>query len=193
MIKKRRSWLHPVLVHHPLRLPALGRPPLVEHERLAHPHQRASPRRHHWPVLPRRLPVPGHRSPVRPLPRRVLAVLEAEEVPLPRPHRRRHCMPIVMRTREGGEWFSKRSQQLIIHSLFLAQWHWLAGRRRSVHGAVSECALQHIISMHVVGFLWSPSQPHAVACTVDAEVWSHSARNSMGVVYVCSPPMHSLV
>lgn len=47
--------------------------------------------------------------------------------------------------------------------------------------------------MHVVGFLWSPSQPHAVACTVDAEVWSHSARNSMGVVYVCSPPMHSLV
>jgi hypothetical protein len=53
--------------------------------------------------------------------------------------------------------------------------------------------VQHIIIiMHVVGFLWSPSQPHAVACTMWMLRFGATARNSMGVVYVCSPPMHSL-
>ena len=79
-----KSTLHPVLMHHPLRLPPLRGPSLVEHQCLPHPYQCPSPR--HCPILPSSLPVTRHRGPVRPLPRCIFSILEAEEVPLPRPH-----------------------------------------------------------------------------------------------------------
>ena len=72
-------------MHDPVGLAAVGRPPGVEDERLPHADEPAA-----VPVLavahrlvpPRRLPEPRQRRPVRPRPRRVLAVLVAEEVPV---------------------------------------------------------------------------------------------------------------
>nr|ACR34846.1 unknown [Zea mays] len=75
-----------VLVHDPSGLLSPGRPPRVEDERLLGADERLAPE--DVPVLARGLPVPGLRGPVGPQPRRVLAVLEAEEVPLLLPHPR---------------------------------------------------------------------------------------------------------
>jgi hypothetical protein len=79
-----------VLVHDPAGLLALGRPPGVEDECLLHADQRLAPE--DVPVLAGGLPVPGLRRPVGPQPRRVLAVLEHEEVPLLLPHPSQRCM-----------------------------------------------------------------------------------------------------
>ena len=82
-----------VLVHDPAGLLALGRPPRVEDERLLGADEHlAAVAPEDILVLARGLPVPGLRGPVRPQPRRVLAVLEAEEVPLLLPHLRQRCM-----------------------------------------------------------------------------------------------------
>ena len=67
-------------MHDPVGLLPVGRPALVENERLPHADEPA-PLVHRF-VPPRRLPEPGHGRPVRPRPRWVLAVLEAEEVPV---------------------------------------------------------------------------------------------------------------
>jgi hypothetical protein len=67
-------------VHDPVGLVAVGRPPLVEDERLPHADE-AAPVVHRL-VPARGLPEPCHGGPVGPRPRRVLAVLVAEEVPL---------------------------------------------------------------------------------------------------------------
>jgi hypothetical protein len=74
--------LEPVLVHDPVRLPAVGRSPSVEHEGLPHADEPAAVLVAHRLVPPRRLPEPRQGGPVRPRPRRVLAVLVAEEVPV---------------------------------------------------------------------------------------------------------------
>jgi hypothetical protein len=79
------------LVHDPEGLDAVGGAPLVEDERLPHADDGARGRAAHLPVLPRGLPVPGLGGAVRARPRRVLAVPEAEEVPLPRRQLRRVC------------------------------------------------------------------------------------------------------
>jgi hypothetical protein len=71
--------LEAVLVHDPAGLAAPGGPSRVEHERLLHADEGLASQ--DLPVLAGRLPVPGLRGPVRPQPRRVLAVLDAEEVP----------------------------------------------------------------------------------------------------------------
>jgi hypothetical protein len=80
-----------VLVHDPAGLAALGRPPRVEDERLLHADEGLAPE--DLPVLARRLPVARLGGPVRPQPRRVLAVLDTEEVPLLLPHGRPSCTP----------------------------------------------------------------------------------------------------
>ena len=70
-------------MHDPVGLPAVGRPPGVEHERLPHADEPAAVLAvAHRLVPPGRLPEPRQRRPVRPRPRRVLAVLVAEEVPV---------------------------------------------------------------------------------------------------------------
>ena len=74
-------------MHHPLRLPPLGRSAPVEHQRLAHPHHRrrilaAVAAGDDGAVLAGGLPVAGARGAVGALPRRVLAVAQVEEVPL---------------------------------------------------------------------------------------------------------------
>ena len=75
--------LQPVLVHDPVGLPAVGRPPRVEDERLPHADEPAALLAvAHRLVPPGRLPEPRQRRPVRARPRRVLAVLVAEEVPV---------------------------------------------------------------------------------------------------------------
>jgi len=84
-------------VHDPLGLGPAGGPALVEHQRLAHPDQRAgavaasaaaAAGDGDGAVLARGLPVAGARGAVGPLPRRVLAVVQAEEVPLAPAHAR---------------------------------------------------------------------------------------------------------
>jgi hypothetical protein len=75
--------LQPVLVHDPVGLAAVGRPPRVEDERLPHADEPgALLAAAHRLVPPGRLPEPRQRGPVRARPRRVLAVLVAEEVPV---------------------------------------------------------------------------------------------------------------
>ena len=68
-------------MHDPVGLLPVGRPSLVEDERLPHADEAAFVV-HHRLVPARRLPEPGHGGPVGPRPRWVLAVLVAEEVPL---------------------------------------------------------------------------------------------------------------
>ena len=70
------------LVHDPAGLDAVGGPPAVEDERLAHADDGAAAA--HLAVLARGLPVARLGGAVRARPRRVLAVPEAEEVPLAR-------------------------------------------------------------------------------------------------------------
>ena len=67
-------------MHDPIGLLPIGRPALVEDERL--PHADEPVLVVHGLVPPRGLPEPGHGRPVGPRPRRVLAVLVAEEVPV---------------------------------------------------------------------------------------------------------------
>jgi hypothetical protein len=74
-------------VHDPVALPAVGCPALVEHQRLPHADDPATPggpggRRQHRFVPAGGLPEAGRRGAVRPRPAGVLAVLVAEEVPL---------------------------------------------------------------------------------------------------------------
>jgi len=83
-----------VLVHDPAGLATPGGPPRVEDERLLQADEGLAPE--DLPVLARRLPVAGLGGLVRPQPRRVLAVLDAEEVPLLLPHRRPICTPPYM-------------------------------------------------------------------------------------------------
>jgi len=71
-----------VLVHHPLRLAALGGPPLVEDERLLHAQAVRAAGRQDGLVRSRRLPVARPRRAVWPGAVRVLAVTRAEEEPL---------------------------------------------------------------------------------------------------------------
>jgi hypothetical protein len=66
-------------VHDPAGLAAPGGPTSVEDERLLHADEDLPPE--DLPVLAGRLPVAGLCGPVRPQSRRVLAVLDAEEVP----------------------------------------------------------------------------------------------------------------
>jgi hypothetical protein len=89
--------LEAVLVHDPAGLAAPGGPPRVEDERFLHADERPSPQ--DLPVLARRLPVPRFRRPVSPRPRRVLAVLHHEEVPLLLPHRCPSCINITSQAR----------------------------------------------------------------------------------------------
>jgi hypothetical protein len=70
------------LVHDPAGLDAVGRPALVEHQSLPHADDGARGGAAHLPVLARRLPVSSLGGAVRSRTRRVLAVPEAEEVPL---------------------------------------------------------------------------------------------------------------
>ena len=76
--------LQPILVHDPVGLAAVGRPPRVEDERLAHADEPAAAVLGvaHRLVPAGGLPEPRQRRPVRARPRRVLAVLVAEEVPV---------------------------------------------------------------------------------------------------------------
>jgi hypothetical protein len=78
------------LVHDPAGLDAVGGPPAVEDERLAHAHDGAAAP--HLAVLARGLPVARPGGAVGPRPRRVLAVAEAEEVPLARRQLRHLCI-----------------------------------------------------------------------------------------------------
>jgi hypothetical protein len=78
-----------VLVQDPLGLLAARRPALVEDERLLHAEERAGGGVEHLAVLPGGLPVPGAGGAVGTEARGVLAVAEAEEVPLALPHARR--------------------------------------------------------------------------------------------------------
>jgi hypothetical protein len=80
----RMRRLEAELVHDPAGLDAVGGSPLVEHERLPHADDGARGRASHLAVLARGLPVPGLGGAVRARSRRVLAVPEAEEVPLAR-------------------------------------------------------------------------------------------------------------
>ena len=77
-------------MHDPLGLAPAGRPALVEHQRLAHPDHGAGAGAAagdgDGAVLAGGLPVAGARGAVGALPRRVLAVVQAEEVPLPAAH-----------------------------------------------------------------------------------------------------------
>lgn len=72
--------LEPVLVHDPVGLLTLGRPPSVEHERLLHPDKRLQPV--DLLVLACGLPVARTGCPICPQAGRVLPVPDAEEVPL---------------------------------------------------------------------------------------------------------------
>lgn len=83
------------LVHDPASLDPIRSPVPVEHQRLPHPDNLAARRVVHRPVLPRCFPVPCHRRPVGPEAGGVLAIAEAEEVPLI-PIQLRH----IYRTRE---------------------------------------------------------------------------------------------
>jgi hypothetical protein len=85
-------------VHNPAGLDAVGRPPLVEDERLPHADDGARRRRRrgaaHLAVLAGGLPVSRLGGAVGARPRRVLAVAEAEEVPLARRQLRHLCIRI---------------------------------------------------------------------------------------------------
>jgi hypothetical protein len=78
-----------VLVEHPPGLLPARRAALVEDERLLHPQQRAGGGAEHLAVLAGGLPVPGAGGAVGAQARGVLAVAQAEEVPLALPHPRR--------------------------------------------------------------------------------------------------------
>ena len=75
-----KSTLHPVLMHHPLRLPPLRGPSLVEHQCLPHPYEAVL--HIDWLVPSGGLPETGRRCSVGASARRVLLVLVTEEVPL---------------------------------------------------------------------------------------------------------------
>jgi len=77
------------LVHDPAGLDAVGGAALVEDERLPHADDAAGGRAAHLAVLAGGLPVPRLGGAVRARTRRVLAVPEAEEVPLARRQLRR--------------------------------------------------------------------------------------------------------
>uniref|UniRef100_A0A0E0KVB1 DUF834 domain-containing protein n=1 Tax=Oryza punctata TaxID=4537 RepID=A0A0E0KVB1_ORYPU len=96
--------VHAELVHDPLGLGAPGGSPLVEHQRLPHPDHRAAAggfaggggaaaaaAGDDGAVLARGLPVAGAGGAVGALPRGVLAVVQAEEVPLRGAHPRGVC------------------------------------------------------------------------------------------------------
>ena len=77
-------------MHHPWRLAAVRRAARVEDERLLHADEHAVAAEDLL-VLARRLPVPAGGGAVGTHPRRVLAVLVAEEVPLLLAHLRLAC------------------------------------------------------------------------------------------------------
>ena len=92
--------VHAELVHDPLRLAAPGGSPLVEHQRLPHPDHLAAgdgfaaggaAAGDDGAVLAGGLPVAGAGGAVGALPRGVLAVVQAEEVPLRGAHPRGVC------------------------------------------------------------------------------------------------------
>jgi hypothetical protein len=78
---RRQLALEPVLVHHPRRLLPTGRAAEVEHERLLHADEHVAAAEDLL-VPAGGLPVAGGGGAVGAHPRRVLAVLVAEEVPL---------------------------------------------------------------------------------------------------------------
>lgn len=69
-------------MHDPTGLDAVGGSVAVENQRLPHPHEGTGSRMVHRPVLSRGFPVSSCRGPVGSEARGVLAVPEAEEVPL---------------------------------------------------------------------------------------------------------------
>ena len=79
-------------MHDPAGLDAVGGPPAVEDERLAHADDGAAAAAAHLAVLAGGLPVARLGGAVGARPRRVLAVAEAEEVPLARRQLRHLCI-----------------------------------------------------------------------------------------------------
>ena len=91
MTDRRAAHVGAELVHDPLGLGSPGRSPAVEDERLAHADDRAAGAGDDA-VLAGSLPVAGVRGAVGALAGGVLAVAQAEEVPLPAAHGGRICI-----------------------------------------------------------------------------------------------------
>lgn len=71
-----------ILVHDPIGFRTPRGPSLVEHKELLHPHYLVEPTTNYLPIFPCRLPIPGHRRPVRSNTVWVFRLYSVEEVSL---------------------------------------------------------------------------------------------------------------
>lgn len=80
---RRHVWgLQAKFMHDPTCFDPIGSSVPVKHKRLPHPYELSGHRINHRSIFPRCLPVSRCCCPIRPKPRRILSVTEAEEVPL---------------------------------------------------------------------------------------------------------------